>query len=167
LHSGADVADGDFCVAEYFHHGKVTASGTSFDEHNRLLVHVLRDYADLVEGIEAKFGLAATVDQGGTPAVAGDPIIIDVDWTLPDLEYAVGRIFASADPFRLWGLPERVAEGHYRARAVDLHVGGVIVFDITRKYVAIQLPRSVCGNTVVRFLNNLRFHVNSDAVSRS
>jgi hypothetical protein len=60
-------------------------------------------------------------------------------------------------------VPERLGPDHFRARAVDLHFGGVLSFDITRRNVVIQLSRGVCGNTVVRFLNNLRFHVNADA----
>ncbi len=163
LRSGGDEPDADFCVAEYFHNGKITVGGTSFDEHSRLVVAVLRDYRALVERIETRYALGADENEHGHPTVAGDPIVIDVDWTLPDLEFAVARMFASAEPFRLWGLPERIADSHYRARAVDLHVGGVLTFDITRKYVAIQLPRGVCGNTVVRFINHLRFHVNADA----
>jgi hypothetical protein len=164
LHSGSEEPDGDFCVAEYFYHGKITANGTSFDQHSQVVVRVLRDYRRLVEGFESRFGLAAVSD-GGHPVVAGDPIVINVDWTVADLEYAVARMFSSTDPFRLWGLPERLSDDRYRARAVDLHVGGVLTFDISRKHVVIQLPRGVCGNTVVRFLNNLHFHVNSDATA--
>ena len=164
VRSGSDEDDGDFCVAEYFHHGKITANGTSFDEHNRLSIQALRDYRTLVENIERKYGLAAETDAHGHPILSGDPLVIDIDWAVADLEYAVHRIFSSAEPFRLWGLPERVNAGHYRARAVDLHFGGVLSFDITPQNVVIQLPRRVCGNTVVRFMNNLRFHVNSDAI---
>lgn len=164
LRSGDDEPDGAFCVAEYFHDGKITVGGTSFDEHSRLVVRVLRDYRVLVENLEQRYGLGADKDEHGHPIIVGEPIVIDVDWTLPDLEFAVARIFGSGEPFRLWGLPERLADGHYRARAVDLHVGGVLTFDITRRYVTIQLPRGMCGNTVVRFLNHLRFHVNADAV---
>ena len=164
LRSGATEPDGAYCVAEYFYDGKVTVGGTSFDEHTRLIVGVLRDYGALVESLEKHYAIGTVQDHHGHPTVIGDPVVVEVDWTLPDLEFAVARIFGSAEPFRLWGLPERLADGHYRARAVDLHVGGVLTFDITRKYVAIQLPRGVCGNTVVRFINHLRFHVNADAV---
>ena len=163
LRSGEDEADGAFCVAEYFHNGKITAGGTSFDEHNRIVTRVLHDYGSLVRNYEERFGIGASTDEGGRPVVCGDPVVLDLKWTVHDLEYAVRRIFASAEPFRLWGLPTRVCDGHFRARAVDLHVGGVLTFDITPEHVVIQLPRGVCGNTVVRFLNNLQFHVNADA----
>lgn len=160
LRSGGDDPESDFCVAEYFHDGKVTASGTSFDEHNRLLVHALRDYDGLVQQIEDR-RIRATNE--GQREVRGQPLTIDVQWRVSDLRFAVRKMFSSAGPFRLWGLPTRLAEDHYRARAVDLHFGGVIDFDITRDWITIQLGPEVCGNTVVRFLSNLRFHVSSDA----
>ncbi|HEY1691706.1 MAG TPA: hypothetical protein VGG39_06075 [Polyangiaceae bacterium] len=163
LRSGGDDAQADYCVAEYFHDGKITAGGTSFDEHNRVIVRMLRDYGDLVRSFEERYGIGATTDASGRHVVAGQPVVLDLKWTVQDLEYAVQRIFAANDPFRLWGLPTRVSDGHFRARAVDLHVGGVLTFDITQENVVIQLPRGVCGNTVVRFLNNLQFHVNADA----
>ncbi|MFW6031531.1 MAG: hypothetical protein ACOC9T_02980 [Myxococcota bacterium] len=156
----SDVDESDHYVAEYFHHGKVTASGTSFDEHNRLLLHALRDYAATITTIEDQYGIGRTEGPGGH--LRGKPIVLDVEWAAPDLGFAVSKIFGSGEPFRLWGLPSEVAPGHYRTRAVDLHFGGVLVFDITSKQIVIQLPATVCGNTIARFLSNLRFHVNSD-----
>ena len=94
--------------------------------------------------------------------MTGDPIVIDMDWTMPSIEHVVGRIFSAAEPFRLWGVPERVTDKHYRARAVDLHVGSTLTFDITDKHIVIQLRGGTCGNTIVRFLGGLHYHVNSD-----
>lgn len=156
----SDADDGDHCVAEYFHNGKVTASGTSFDEHNRLLVRALSDYASTITTIEAEYGIGRSEGAGGH--LRGKPIVLDVQWAVPDLAYAVSKMFSSGGPFRLWGLPSEVAPGHYRVHAADLHFGGVLVFDITSETVVIQLPATVCGNTIARFLSNLRFHVNSD-----
>lgn len=161
LRTGSDEQDGDYCVAEYFNHGKVTVSGTSFDEHTRAVVRILDDYRKMVERIERDHGIGV-VETGGCATVSGDPIVIDLEWTLADLEYAVGKIFSCTEPFRLWGVPERVREGHYRARAVDLHVGGTLTFDIHPRGVVIRLPPGTCGNTVVRFLGGLQYHVNAD-----
>lgn len=162
LRSGDPEPDGDFCVAEYFHNGKVTASGTSFDEHNRVLLHVLRDYGHIVERIESRYAIGLTCDERGCRHVTGDPIVIAMEWTVPSIEHVVGRIFSSAEPFRLWGVPERISDNHYRARAVDLHVGSTLTFDITDKNIVIQLRGDTCGNTIVRFLGGLHYHVNSD-----
>lgn len=153
---------GEFCVAEYFSNGKVTASGTSFDEHMRVVTTVLRDYRCLVEGFEQNHGIGYVDDGHGHVHLAGDPITVDLKWSVDDLEYAVGRMFASVEPFRLWALPERMSADHYRAHAVDLHVGNTLSFDITREHIVITLPRGTCGNTVVRFLASLSYHVDSD-----
>lgn len=162
LRAGDVEPDGDFCIAEYFHNGKVTASGTSFDEHNRVLLHVLRDYGRMVERIENRYAIGLRCDEQGCSYVMGDPIVIEMAWTMPDIEHVVGRIFSAAEPFRLWGVPERIADRHYRARAVDLHVGSTLTFDITDKHIVIQLRDGTCGNTIVRFLGGLHYHVNSD-----
>ena len=162
LRSGSWEPDNHYCVAEYFHDGKVSVSGTSFDEHTRLLVQVLSDYRAMVERIEQRYGIGCVCDQHGTSYLTGDPVVIDMQWTLDDLDYLVARMFSSVEPFRLWGLPERIRIGHYRAQAVDLHVGSMLSFDITRDHIVIQLPRGTCGNTIVRFLGSLHYHVNSD-----
>lgn len=164
VRTGSPDPDGDFTVAEYFHHGKVSASGTSFDEHNRMTLQVLSDYRQLVERIERRYGLgiADGEDEGRCSHVQGNPIIIEMDWRTDDLEYIVSRIFSCIEPFRLWGVPQPVSSCHYRVRAVDLHVGDTLTFDITPKHIVVQLPKGACGNTVVRFLGSLQYHVNSD-----
>jgi hypothetical protein len=166
LRSGDAEPDGEFCIAEYFHNGKVTASGTSFDEHNRVLLQVLRDYGRIVERIERRYAIDRSPDkahdEGGCSHLVGDPIVIDMNWTIPDIEYFVRRMFSATEPFRLWGLPERIGENHYRARAVDLHVGSTLTFDITDRHIVIQLRGGICGNTIVRFLGGLHYHVNAD-----
>ena len=163
IRSGDLRPDGDFCVAEYFHSGKVTANGTSFDVHNRILVQVLRDYQALVEDIEARFAIGFERHSPTTGHLTGQPIVIPMKWTILDLERAVGRMFSSTEPFRLWGLPEKLGDDRFRVRAVDLHVGSTLTFDISRDHVVVILPRGTCGNTIVRFLGGLHYHVDADA----
>jgi hypothetical protein len=157
IRSGADERDGDYCVAEYFHHGKVTVTGNSFAEHARLVDRALTDYREEIERFEREFAIGPAPD--GT--VSGRPIVIRLRWTVSDVEYAVNRMFSGSEPFRLWAMPEKLADGRFRARAVDLHIGRVLAFDISTESVVITLPQGVCGNTVVRFLAGLRYHVNS------
>ena len=166
IRSGDEEAEGGYCLAEFFRDGKVTASGTSYDELTRVLIAVLDRYQELVEGIERRYGLGHTRHDDGPTPVSGDPVTIELDWTMADLEHTVGRIFSSAEPFRLWALPERLSSIHYRARAVDLHVGSTLTFDVTPEHVVIQLPQGTCGNTILRFLANLQYHVNADAGRR-
>ena len=162
LRSGSWEPDEGFCVAEYFHHGKVTASGTSFDEHTRLLVDVLRDYRKLIEGIEERYAIGFATQNDGCTQLSGDPIEIQMQWSVDDLEFAVRRMFTSVEPFRLWALPEKIGKDRYRAYAVDLHVGNTLTFEVGRDRIVILLPRGTCGNTVIRFLSSLSYHVDSD-----
>lgn len=159
IRSGAEERGGEYCVAEYFHHGKITVTGTSFAEHSRLVDQALADYRTEIERFERGFAIGPSDQAPHT--IEGRPIEIKLRWTVADVEYAVARMFSGAPPFRLWGMPERLAEGRFRVRAVDLHVGQVLTFDIGPNAIVIQLPKGVCGNTVVRFLASLRYHVNS------
>jgi len=122
----------------------------------------LTDYKETVSAIEKRFGIGTESHGPHGTALVGEPFTIGIEWTTPNLEYTVGRIFSSVEPFRLWGIPQKVRPDHYRARAVDLHVGETLTFDITPKHVVIQLPRRACGNTIVRFLSALQYHLNSD-----
>jgi len=164
LEAGKAENQKPLCVAEYFHHGKVTVSGQSFDEHNRLLLLILQHYKELVEGIERDYAFGLEPEGSRCPHLTGDPITIDLEWTVDDIEYAVAKMFSCGEPFRLWGIPEKLPGDCYRARAVDLHVGSTLTFDIMRDKIVIQLPRGTCGNTIVRFLGNLQANVNADAV---
>jgi len=160
IRSEADEEEGAYCVSEYFHTGKVTVTGTSFDLHNELILNVVTAYRDVVERIEERYGLGYRSDER---LLVGDPIAIPMEWTVEDVEYAVARMFGSVEPFRMWGLPELVAPRRYRARAVDLHIGKTLTFDITPDHILLQLPRGTCGNTVLRFIAGLQYHLNSDA----
>lgn len=160
IRSGRDEDGDDFCISEYFHTGKVTASGSSFDAHTALTVHVLNRYRELVEGIEARYGLGRC---GEPTRLVGKPVVVQTKWTVPSFEYAVARMFAAVEPFRLWGVPEKVGPKRYRTHAVDLHVGQTLTFDVTPTSVVIQLPRGTCGNTVVRFIAGLQYHLDSEA----
>jgi len=154
----------EYAVAEFFQDGKVTASGTSFDLHSDSLLLILTDYRKVVTAIEDRFGIGVEPHgpRGKGATLTGEPFTIEIKWTTPSLEYTVGKIFSSVEPFRLWGIPQKVGPDHFRARAVDLHVGAMLTFDITPKHVVIQLPRGACGNTIVRFLSALQYHLNSD-----
>lgn len=160
IRTEAEEEEGAFCVSEYFHDGKVTVSGSSFDLHSALVVQVVRAYRNMVERIESTYGLGY---RDGDLVALGDPITILMEWTVEDVEYAVGRMFGSVEPFKMWGLPELVAPKRYRARAVDLHVGKTLTFEIAPDHILLQLPRGTCGNTVVRFIAGLQYHLNSDA----
>lgn len=74
----------------------------------------------------------------------------------------VAKLFNAKEPFRLWGVPERVPEGWY-ADAVDLHVGHPLRMDVLRDRIRVILEPETCGNTLARLLVNLQQRLDARA----
>lgn len=144
--------DERYCLAEVFHNGKVTAIGTSFAEHERILRFLLDDHGDRTIALEKA---------RATPR----RITVFVRWTIDDLGYAVGRMFSGQEPFRLWGLPEQSSPDSYRVRAVDLDIGRSAVFEVDRQGVSVELGPRTPASVAVRFVSALQYHVNAETRS--
>ncbi len=141
--------DERYCLAEVFHTGKITAVGTSFADHDRILRGILDEHTDRTMVLE--------------PSGRGPRrITVPVPWTVDDRGYAVGRMFSGAEPFRLWGLPELASGEVYRTRAVDLDVGRTATFEVTPAGVAIELDAQAPASVAVRFISGLQYHINAD-----
>lgn len=143
--------DERYCLAEAFHNGKLTAIGTSFAEHERLVNILLGAHAGHIASVEAA-------------QAASRAIKIPVPWTTDDLGYAVARMFSGAEPFRLWGVPVReTVDGveHFRVRATDLDVGRSAAFVITRHSAQLELSPRTPASTAIRFASALQYHVSS------
>jgi hypothetical protein len=144
--------DEKYCLAEVFHTGKITAIGTSFAEHERIVRILLDDHEDRTLAMESA---------RKTPR----RLMVPVKWTVDDLGYAVGRLFSGAEPFRLWGIAEQTGNEEFRVRAVDVDVGRTAVFDIDRRGVSLELGVRTPASVAVRFVSGLQYHVNADTRS--
>jgi hypothetical protein len=144
--------DERYCLAEVFHNGKVTAIGTSFAEHERILRFLLENHADRTVALEKARAIPRR-------------LTVFVRWTVDDLGYAVGRMFSAQEPFRLWGLPEQTGTDSYRVRAVDLDVGRTAVFEVDRQGVSVELGPRTPASVAVRYVSALQYHVNAETRS--
>ena len=138
-----------YCLAEVFHSGKITAIGTSFTEHERIVRGLLDEHETLVTALE-------------TAQKTPRRVMIPVKWTLDDLAYGVGRMFSGTDPFRLWGIPEQVGPESFQMRAVDLDVGRVALFTVDRDGLSLELGAHTPASTAIRVVSALQYHVNAD-----
>ena len=141
--------DERYCLAEVFHSGKITAIGSSFAEHDRIVRILLEEHDDR--------SLALEPSQRSPRRIS-----VPVPWTVDDLGYAIGRMFSGAEPFRLWGLAEQTAPDTFRVRAVDTDVGRTAVFEIDRKGASVELGARTPASVAVRFVSALQYHVNAD-----
>ena len=84
-----------------------------------------------------------------------------LDRPISNLEVFCESIFSSGEPFRLWGVPTRLAKDFYRVQALDLHMGTPLQFEIGPQFLRVYLPVGSCGNSVVRLYTNLQHHYDS------
>ena len=141
--------DEKYCLAEVFHSGKITAIGTSFVEHERIVDALLQEHAALADALEAAQRTPRRVQ-------------IPVRWTFDDLAYGVGRMFSGNDPFRLWGLPEQTGPDTFSVRAVDLDVGRIATFTVDASGIGLELGVRTPASTAIRVISALQYHVNAD-----
>ena len=141
--------DEKYCLAEVFHTGKITAIGTSFAEHERIVGALLAEHAELVEALETAQRTPRRVQ-------------VPVRWTFDDLSYGVARMFSGNEPFRLWGLPEQTAPDTFCVRAVDLDVGRIAQFSVDASGLTMELGARTPASTAIRVISALQYHVNAD-----
>ena len=143
--------------------GKVTALGKSFISHINLVSKVYSDYVKTIRSIEEEFPIQF-IPEDGIPTLEGHPIIVSLTRELINIPNFISRVFSSALPFRLWGLPEIIEDDFARVYAVDLHIGHKLMFEIAKDFIRIYLPAGTCGNTIARFYTNLQQYYDSMAV---
>lgn len=142
--------------------GKVTALGKSFVSHTNLISRVYSEYSKSIRNIEEELSIGF-VSKQGISTLEGHPIIIALTRKLVDLPSFLSRVFSSALPFRLWGLPEIIGDDFARVYAVDLHIGHKLLFEISTDFIRIYLPKETCGNTIARFFTNIQQYYDSMA----
>lgn len=152
--------DGEFSLDDIKYDGKVTARGTSFQSHIALVSHVYEAYAKQISNLEEKYALRS-YESDGRLSLQGAPVNLVLDRPISDLEIFCESIFSSGEPFRLWGVPTRLAKDFYRVQALDLHMGTPLQFEIGPQFLRVYLPAGSCGNSVVRLYTNLQHHYDS------
>ena len=149
----------DYSVDEITYWGKLTARGPSFDCHNALTLLMMEDYRNQIDTIEKACLMRFEETDTGT-RIHGYPISIQYR-KQPNLHVFVKVLFSGGEPFKLWGVPERVTDKLYRIQAVDLHGGSTVRFEVADSFLRIYLSRNACANTVARLFSNLQQHVDS------
>lgn len=138
-----------FALTEVFHNGKFTSSGNSFEQLERVLRVVLADHAATAAALESS-------------SLGPVRIGVPVPWPGGDPAYAMARMFGGGEPFRLWGLPERVDERTYHVRAVDVGVARPVLFEVRPEGLAVELPPGTPVSVAQRVVAALQYHVHAD-----
>ncbi|GAB2961365.1 hypothetical protein [Streptomyces heilongjiangensis] len=139
--------------------GRFAVSG-DLEYHFQFVDTVVHRYARLVELCEARAIDWSPAGPDGGAIFSGNPIAIRFSRQVPDLEHFVASLFASRQPFRLWGVPQMSGDVA-TVEAVDLHVGHGLRLEIGMQWMRVYLDKGTCGNTVARLVSNLQHRFDS------
>jgi hypothetical protein len=140
--------------------GCFAAVGDSFALHQAFVRETIARYRELVEAVERRLlRWSGDADQG--LQLGGGAIALELSEPLHDLDGFLQSLFSCREPFRLWGIPDEVADGVWQAEAVDLHVGQPLRIQLSDRWLRLMLGEGSCGNTVARLVANLQHGVDS------
>lgn len=150
----------NFSITNVWHHGKLTARGTSFDAHAALTADLIARYASHVALIEDRYSIAYT-STNDLRRIDGNRLVFRFSRPINDIHLFASRVFSCARPFRFLGVVRERSDDLLLISAVDLHIGRTVFFEVRPLEVSLFLPRGACGNTVLRFYTNLQHHVDA------
>lgn len=144
-----------FIHEEVWHQGKVSAYGTSWDQHLESVLRLQSRYRELISFIEAD--VVMSVNDGG---LAGEPL------TVRFLESPIGNVEALArsiadprGPMKLLGVPQLLDSDYWAVEATDLHTLDRLSIEIGPEAVRIYLRHGSCGNVIPRMLVHIERHI--------
>jgi len=141
--------------------GRFIAHGRDFALHQAIVRRVVDHYRRLVEGAESRCLRYVELPSGGA-LLKGSPIVLRLSRPISDLDWFLGQLFSSREPFRLWAVPHLVTAQRAEVEAVDLHVGQRLRFDITPSELRVYLFDGGCGNTIARLACNLQHYLDAN-----
>ena len=134
--------DGRFDVVE----------GDSIDDHI-ILVNTVKDrYAALIRRIED----CQIYGNEITGSIKGRPIAFRFDRKVDDWDYFLTQMFDSKEPFRAWGIRNKIDDKFYQILGVDTHTDHPFDMEVTDGLFRVYLPRGSCGNLITRLFVNLQ-----------
>ena len=132
--------------------------GRSVTDHLDIVESIAKMYSNTIKKIE-KCRIGTNNDRS---EFVGHAINFEFPNGIKDLDLFVHRMFSGAEPFKLWGIKEKIEAGYFSVKGVDLHTGARINFEISARTMRVYLYTNNCGNTILRLLTNLQMKYDSD-----
>ncbi len=133
--------------------GRMITRGTSFSAHRSLAEALRTRYARQVADIESGYQVRLE-DSGGV--LLGKSLALHLARPVRNLQRLCERIFSSASPFLLWGLPVQRGPGSVCVKAVDLDLGQRMDLEFTPDFIRLFVPKETSGSAVLRFYTNVQ-----------
>jgi hypothetical protein len=139
--------------------GKITCRGNSFRLHQELVLGLKNRYAELIEDWEATYRLDwESSGNSVRPTGRLAELILPHVLSEADAERLLSVLFNCGEPYRLYGVPVKNGELRFVVRAVDLHTGDKIDFELLSDMLRVYLFPTTCGNVLARLLTNLQHY---------
>lgn len=151
----ATATDGMYGRARVKSEGKITARGNSHQCFLNLVTLIQKKYAAYVQKLESEYSLHFEPAEAGY-RICGKPFWLEFSRPVNHLKALLEFMFSCSSPFRLMGTPQWLSDDFARVRAVDLHVGRQMSFEITPRYMRIYLTKGCCGNSLARIVSQLQ-----------
>lgn len=126
---------------------------------------VKQRYEELLQLIEEEYSIAHESEKS-TFSITGSPLHIEFNREISDFEEFFDVVLSSKQPFRLWGVYNRIGEDYYRASCVDQHTGDEVNLEVSTDWIRIYLPKGNCGNVVLRLYSIIQHYFDSQAKLR-
>lgn len=150
----------EYVIDELGYDGRFSArGGTSIDGYISLIEITTKKYRNLIESIERNSLGIKEVD--GRTLVEGRAFDLNFTREIVDLDNFLEILLSSKQPFRLWGLKNRLSGDTCQVFGVDLHTGDSIDLEISPYLMRVYLPENSCGNTILRLYTNLQHYFDS------
>ena len=151
----------EYVIDELSYDGRFSArGGNSIDAYVSLIDITTKKYRNLIENIERNsLGLK---EVAGRTLIKGRAFDFNFDREIPDISKFISILASSKQPFRIWGLKNKLADDVYQVFGVDLHTGDSIDLEVSSSLMRIYLPENSCGNTILRLYTNLQHYFDSN-----
>jgi hypothetical protein len=153
----------DYVINELTYDGRFSArGGSSIDAYNSMIEITSKKYRNLIEWIERN-SLGVKEVENRT-LVKGQAFDLIFKREIEDLSLFIDILASSKQPFRLWGVKNKITNDHYQVIGVDLHTGDSIDLELSSYLMRVYLPEGSCGNTVLRLFTNLQHYFDSNII---
>lgn len=136
--------------------GRIMAiKGDSIDSHFSIISKIQSYYEHILNLLESEYRFNFEKMAHGV-AFRGEALSITFEREIVDLRTFAENMFSTYLPFRLWGVVKTLESKLIKVKAVDLHTGGRIDFEIEPHQMRVYLQEHACGNVVTRLIANLQ-----------
>ncbi len=143
----------DGVVDDLYYNGRFSVvKGDSVDDHISLVNTVKESYVKIIHGIE-KYSIYGNHD---TKSIEGEPFVFHFKRKIDNWDYFLSQMFNSKEPFRVWGIRNKVDDELYQILGVDAHTDHPFDVEVADDLFRIYLPKGSCGNLVARLFVNLQ-----------